>query len=585
MQKIAVGSAEYSLDTENDCAVSFSCISDHDGVTVLRLKLTFDGYTVPKPCTVRFHERMIGYCGMWHPMTRFARNLGPNWAKRGPNSRTASNAPVLSVFGYREENKVTVCLSDVRNASEVVCGVREENGEMDFSIRLLTQALEPIEEYETDIRIDRSEIGLFEAVSEVRAYWEALGFRNANVPPAVYEPVYSTWYNFHQDLEEEELLRELRVAKSLGMDTVIIDDGWQTDDASRGYKYCGDWEVSPKKFPDMKKFADAVHAIGMKLMVWYSVPFVGYLGKNYERFRGKYLCSIDHLKTSVLDPRYPDVRAFLADIYARDVEAFGLDGLKLDFIDRFRLSSQSNSDYENMDFRSVEEAVEQLLRDVYERLTALNPDILLEFRQSYIGPVVTTYGNMLRVGDCPNDPLSNRTGAVDLRMLSNVAVHSDMLMWHRDDTLASVAKQLLCVMFAVPQISVKLAGLPADHLAYLRGFLSFVKEHRNALMRGRISARGVAASYTQVTSENASEAITVCYEDSTVTLLGKTQYIFNGSPREAIYLDASNEQAMLRVRVYDTAWRETDVFTASGEGVIRIPTEAGGYVCVERCEE
>ena len=37
------------------------------------------------------------------------------------------------------------------------------------------------------------------------------------------------------ELDEAELLRELKLAKTLGMETVIIDDGWQTDDNSRGY--------------------------------------------------------------------------------------------------------------------------------------------------------------------------------------------------------------------------------------------------------------------------------------------------------------------------------------------------------------
>lgn len=40
----------------------------------------------------------------------------------------------------------------------------------------------------------------------------------------------------------------------------------------------------------------------------------------------------------------------------------------------------------------------------------------------------------------------------------DTAVHSDMLMWHRDDRDEAVALQLLSVAFAVPQISVRLGG-------------------------------------------------------------------------------------------------------------------------------
>lgn len=577
MNDIKIGNIIYTLKNENVCASqAFSCVEQSDDHCVLRVKMAFDTPTVPTPLTVRWLQPMIGFCGQWEPLGKFTRNIGPNWAKRGPKARTAVNAPLLSVFGYHQENKVTVSLSDVKNASSILCGVVEENGDLDFRVNLLTEGGEPITSYEADIRIDRRAVSIFDAVASVRAYWEGLGYRIPHVPEGAYEIAYSTWYNFHQQLDEAALLRELAMAKELGMETVIIDDGWQTDDNSRGYAFCGDWEVTPTKFASMKKFVDAVHEIGMKVMVWYSVPFMGHSSKNHTRFEGKYLYTIRHLNTDVLDPRYAEVREFLVDIYVRAVRDYGLDGLKLDFIDEFKpKEGKSNTDYENMDCRSVEEAVHQLLDDVYKALTAIKPDIMLEFRQGYIGPVVSAYGNMLRVADCPNDPLSNRTGIVDLRMLSGVAVHSDMLMWHAEDTVEAVAKQLMCVMFGVPQISVKLASLSEGHKTYLQGFLNFWKAHREGTVKGRLTAKGVAASYTQVTSENDAEAVTVCYEDSTVTVSEKAHFVFNGSPNAAVYLDVESSTSR-RVRVLDTTWNTVATYELCGNAVHKLQVPKGG---------
>ena len=579
MNDIKIGNIIYTLKNENVCASqAFSCVEQSDDHCVLRVKMAFDTPTVPTPLTVRWLQPMIGFCGQWEPLGKFTRNIGPNWAKRGPKARTAVNAPLLSVFGYHQENKVTVSLSDVKNASSILCGVVEENGDLDFRVNLLTEGGEPITSYEADIRIDRRAVSIFDAVASVRAYWEGLGYRIPHVPEGAYEIAYSTWYNFHQQLDEAALLRELAMAKELGMETVIIDDGWQTDDNSRGYAFCGDWEVTPAKFASMKKFVDAVHEIGMKVMVWYSVPFMGHSSKNHTRFEGKYLYTIRHLNTDVLDPRYAEVREFLVDIYVRAVRDYGLDGLKLDFIDEFKpKEGKSNTDYENMDCRSVEEAVHQLLDDVYKALTAIKPDIMLEFRQGYIGPVVSAYGNMLRVADCPNDPLSNRTGIVDLRMLSGVAVHSDMLMWHAEDTVEAVAKQLMCVMFGVLQISVKLASLSERHKTYLQGFLNFWKAHREATVKGRLTAKGVAASYTQVTSENDAEAVTVCYEDSTVTVSEKAHFVFNGSPNAAVYLDVESSTSR-RVRVLDTTWNTVATYELCGNAVHKLQVPKGGMV-------
>ena len=59
------------------------------------------------------------------------------------------------------------------------------------------------------------------------------------------------------------------------MKGVIIDDGWQTDDNRRGYAFCGDWEISERRFPDMRAHVERVHRLGMKYLVWFSVPFMG----------------------------------------------------------------------------------------------------------------------------------------------------------------------------------------------------------------------------------------------------------------------------------------------------------------------
>ncbi|MFP4199622.1 MAG: hypothetical protein ACLFSO_08540 [Halanaerobium sp.] len=34
--------------------------------------------------------------------------------------------------------------------------------------------------------------------------------------------------------------KEAEQAKKFGCEAVIVDDGWQTEDSSRGYAYCGD---------------------------------------------------------------------------------------------------------------------------------------------------------------------------------------------------------------------------------------------------------------------------------------------------------------------------------------------------------
>ena len=137
---------------------------------------------------------------------------------------------------------------------------------------------------------------------------------------------------------------------------------------------------------------------------------------------------------------------------------------------------------EGMDYVKMEDAILRLMTDVMQALRAIKPDILIEFRQSYIGPAMRTFGNMFRVADCPYDPLTNRVGVVDLRLMSgDTAVHSDMLMWHADEPVEVAARQLLNVLFGVPQISVRLDKVSEEHRRMLAFWTAFFAEHRALL--------------------------------------------------------------------------------------------------------
>src|SRR5204862_5578675 len=129
----------------------------------------------------------------------------------------------------------------------------------------------------------------------------------------------------------------------------------------------------------------------------------------------------------------------------------------------------------------------------------LRPEVMIEFRQPYIGPLIRKFGNMLRAGDCPNSALANRVKTVDLRLLSGqTAVHADMIMWHPTERVESAALQLLNILFAVPQVSVRLEQLPPDHRAMLAFWVGYWNSNRPVLLDGAIEPLFPAANYPLV---------------------------------------------------------------------------------------
>ena len=170
----------------------------------------------------------------------------------------------------------------------------------------------------------------------------------------------------------------------------------------------------------------------------------------------------DRNNTGILDPRYPQVREFVKETYVSALKNYDLDGLKLDFIDRIQKLDQDEIQ-PGMDYECVQEATDCMMIDVMQALKAIKPDILIEFRQHYIGPCMRQFGNMFRVSDCPADIATNRIGMMDLRMLSgNTAVHSDMITWHDDDQPEDTALQILNTIFGVTQFSKIIRKLRPD---------------------------------------------------------------------------------------------------------------------------
>ena len=300
----------------------------------------------------------------------------------------------------------------------------------------------------------------------------------------------------------------------------------------------------------------------MKYLLWYSVPFMGYKSENYQRFKGKYLFDFDRMQASVLDPRFPEVREYLVNIYETAIREWDLDGFKLDFIDSFRFDGIDPAiaeDYAGRDIKSLPLAVNRLLSDVMERLKMIKPEILIEFRQSYIGPAIRKYGNIFRAADCPADILANRVRIIDLRLFSgNTAVHSDMLEWNMEETAETAALQILNVIFSVPQISIRFGELPENHRKMLGFWLDFTQQHKEVLLKGKFMPYHPEANYPVVSAENEQEKVIAVYQSGvTVNAATDTGQLF--------IINAGNDSEMILDFV--KAPSEVVIFNTFGETV------------------
>ncbi len=515
------------------------------------------------------------------------RNLDPEVSVE---SRAVLRAPLLMFLGQDDRNRFTVSVSDALRQITLRGGIVEEDLNIHSSAKLFAGKEAPLTTYQITFRFDTRQHPFYRTLRDNARWWAAQeGYEPAPVPEAARTPVYSTWYSYHQSIDADSIVEECRLGGTIGLGGVIVDDGWQTLDSQRGYAFTGDWK--PDRIPDFKKFVDRVHALNQKFILWYSVPMAGEKSEAAVRFKGKTLKFSSGLGAHVLDPRYPEVREYLIGLYEKAVRDWGIDGLKLDFIELFSPGPDTVLTAEDgRDIASVDEAVDRLFSDIMSRLRAIKPDIAIEFRQPYNGPLMRKYGNMLRGVDCPNAGPLNRKETIDLRLLADhTAVHSDMFVWHADEPVESAALQLLNVLFSVPQISVKLAGVSEDHRRMLGFWIGYWKENRGVLLDGEFQPLSPVHHYPQVIARTTDKLIAAIYQDMVVAP-GKDAPpkldIVNAKPGTSVMLRLDEPFGRATVRTLDCLGTEKSSKAMElGTGAHAFEVPASGLLEIVRMPE
>lgn len=547
---------EIVIVSDNPGDWKFTASLENDGGKEI-ISISMDAPTEAPPAkfNVYFTFPQKGVFNFWSPDLKCGTHLGPFWGNINASSSLAYRMPLYEYFDDNNKNCLTIACSEVLRKVDVVRGVMEEGCAICSELRFFGESEAPTKHYETKIMLDKRPVFWSESIREASDWMAQVnGYEAFPVNDSAFEPLYSSWYQFHQDVNAEAIEQECRIAADLGMKTVILDDGWQTEDGNRGYAFCGDWKPTPKKFPDMASHVAAVQKLGMKYMIWYSVPYVGFNSEAYAKFKGKYLYNEYGMGCSVLDPRFPEVREHLVNLYVNALKDWNLDGFKLDFIDSFRFHGEDpavKENYAGRDIMNLSEAVNVLMKGVSSALRSINPDVLIEFRQQYIGPAIRQYGNMLRAADCPGNAKDNRMRIASLRLTSgSAAVHSDMLEWNISETPENVGRAIINSIFGVVQYSTMLRNIPQEQLDVMRKWMKFASDHRETLLKSEFRPHHPELGYPVIEAESDKELIIAVYQDNAVIDVprrGKSVYVLNASGSDSIVVRCGKKTKTVKV--------------------------------------
>ncbi|MFJ5885123.1 glycoside hydrolase family 36 protein [Kitasatospora cineracea] len=464
--------------------------------------------------------------GYWHPGADWRRTPVADWEGRAATG-LVNGLAAGCLHDHAGATLLTFATADPVRETGLRYGVSEENDSYVVHLHLA-----PADRTHRLLFAPRAP-SVAAALRPLRA-WYTERTAAMPVPDAARLPLWCTWYAYNQRVSAAEVEKQARLAAGLGFGAVVLDDGWQRHGSGRGYAGVGDWRPDPAKFPDLTAHVAAVRATGLRYLAW-TAPLLLGPGADCHADWAPYATRPAGVPGAhVLDPRRPEVRAHVVDTCVRLVRDHGFDGLKLDFLDEAAVYAHDGGP-------DVGTALIGLLTDLRTALEAVRPELLLELRQPYVGPAMAEFGNLLRSFDCPGDTTANRIRTLDTALLAaGGAVHSDPLLWDPAAPVETAARNLIGALHAVPQVSVRLDTLPADHLAALRFWLAQWRHLRPQLLDGTVEPGRPDEQYTLVESVADGIRVVDVHTERTVALdlaAHRETVLVNGSAADRVVVE------------------------------------------------
>ncbi|RKY71968.1 MAG: hypothetical protein DRP97_01310 [Candidatus Latescibacterota bacterium] len=426
---------------------------------------------------------------------------------------TAANRcmPFVACLNRAGRNRASIGLMDQTTETEVRgCG-------FDAEARYVIELSRPIEgitlrtkEYREDVYLNCGEGSWFDAMTDFTQTYDALtGVQMPKLHPNAADPLYCTWYAHGRMVDQEKVLAELDLVRELGFRNYVIDEGW-FGRGPEAAEFRGDYTPNPKKFPDMMKVVDAVHARGMNILLWVSPFQIAKKSLKYPELK-RYLNQRDRLgelpyfrpmlspwvsgtvqkpdveERGELCPRTGITETYVPELVAGLIRDYHLDGLKIDFVDQVSVLP-CTADHEHI-YPTVGEAMARTMQAMDAAIRKVKPDAIIEFRLPYANIFLRPFATLYRAQDCPWDWDQNRRQCAWIQSFTpgyGPLAEADYISWRADERDENVAKAVMsAILYCVPSIGMDFQKLPESHLKIVKHWLEFYQAHKEEIVRGQ----------------------------------------------------------------------------------------------------
>ena len=364
------------------------------------------------------------------------------------------------------------------------------NSYVRVGFRRLPQSLEPVRSFKDAIYLNADrDVTWNEALLDYAAAVDAWrGFTPKAIGKNALRPMWHSWYAHADKIDQAELTDDAARSAALGVETLEIDAGWNIGPGvTYAFEVEGDYDFDTARFPDAKGMIARMHDEGLAVIV-HVAPLL--MGKKSKAFAGMQDCILNEKgkPTPFLDPRLAKTRDYLVSAWEKLLNEYHVDGFWYDFLE---IPEEADPPKEGMPTISpdLHEAYTLLLRELYEKALAANPDVVIIMRRGSANLNAKTYCTHVWPMDAPQDYNMNRRDIVYMKTYGpGTTTHACCTSWPISESDENVARQMASITMAgVPAFSVKLPESPESHNAIIRAWLEFYKANRDDLMLGQMT--------------------------------------------------------------------------------------------------
>ncbi len=475
---------------------------------------------------MRFSVPILDMHGYWVPESRTP-SAKIAWVIES-KSAGQRDFPFIAFFNSRQINRLSAGLTNLTDDARILAKMNQEKCTYDITIEVALGK----DSQDFELVIDQRPQVWTDSLADWR---RSLALPPPEIPEGAWEPVFCTWYAVHAAVTQDWVEKNAEIASGLGFRTLIIDDGWCFDVMKRvspetitsWYEMIGDWELSEKKFPDFENHRKRVQAMGMKYLFWVA-PFL--IGAKSELYRqhSDIVRQECHEGCYTFDSRCRDAAKLLLDKMKHVIRDYGLDGLKVDFLDHI---------FPDMEEPRGEDTT-HFIQELAATIREVKKDALIEFRQAYATPGMLAYGTQFRAGDVPFDFTDNfhRLAQIRISVGDGVPVHADPTYWHPRESPVNISRHMIASLAGVPMLSMDLLAVSETEQKIIRHWLDFYRAHRETLNYGKwdVTYHQSGVAYAMASGEK--ESVIILHDSArlgeALAKSAKHVFVLNLSPDE-----------------------------------------------------